>query len=142
MKAISLLQPWASLVIMGVKTIETRSWNTKYRGKILIHASLGKTGSIFASSGWFKKYIPHFKELPFGAIIGSVNVVDVILIEDLGMKDDLINKLTKEEKAFGDYTSGRYAWLLSDPKPLKVPVKARGMLSIWEYPDQLIKGVK
>lgn len=39
MKVISLLQPWASLVILGHKKIETRSWNTKYRGDLLIHAS-------------------------------------------------------------------------------------------------------
>jgi len=53
MKAISLLQPWATLVVTGVKTIETRSWGTKYRGPILIHASQGKAGSIFTSLLFF-----------------------------------------------------------------------------------------
>ncbi len=57
MKAISLLQPWATLVMMGVKTIETRNLGTKYQGPILMHASQGKAGSIFASESLFKNRI-------------------------------------------------------------------------------------
>jgi hypothetical protein len=136
MKAISLLQPWASLVVMGVKTIETRSWGTKYRGPILIHASIGKAGNIFADELLFKKYIPDFKQLPFGAIIGQVTITNVIRIESLNLTDDLINKLTMEEKAFGDYTEGRYAWLLEDYIKFKTPIPARGTLNIWEYPAE------
>ncbi len=65
MKTLSLLQPWATLVVMGVKQIETRSWRTDYRGPLLIHASKGKAGEIFAQDAPFKKYIPNFKQLPF-----------------------------------------------------------------------------
>lgn len=137
MKAISLLQPWASLVVMGIKTIETRSWGTKYRGPILIHASQGKAGSIFAEERAFKKYIPHFKNLPFGAIIGQATITDVIRIENLNLPEELINRLTMEEKAFGDYSEGRYAWILSDHIQFKNPIPARGTLSIWEYPGGL-----
>ena len=139
MKAISLLQPWAALVVMGVKKIETRNWATKHRGTILIHASQGKAGSIFASEPPFKKYIPDFKKLPFGAIIGEATITDVIRIEDLEMPDELINHLTMEEKAFGDYTKGRYAWILEDHKQFNKPIPARGTLSIWEYPDENLR---
>lgn len=142
MKAISLLQPWASLVVMGVKTIETRSWGTKYRGPILIHASKGKAGNIFAEEPAFKKYIKDFKTLPFGAIIGQAIITDVIRIENLHLPDKLINKLTMEEKAFGDYTEGRYAWLLEEHKKFDTPIPARGTLSIWEYPDKNISFLK
>lgn len=83
MKAISLLQPWASLVVMGVKKIETRSWSTPYRGTILIHASQGKAGSIFVRDPPFSKYIPDFKALPFGAIIGEVTLTAILRVEDL-----------------------------------------------------------
>lgn len=138
MKAISLLQPWASLVVMGVKTIETRSWGTKYRGPILIHASKGKAGNIFAEEPAFKKYIKDFKRLPFGAIIGHATIKDVIRIENLYLPDELINKLTMEEKAFGDYSEGRYAWLLEEHYEFEIPIPARGTLSIWEYPDENI----
>jgi activating signal cointegrator 1 len=60
MKAISLLQPWATLVVMGVKTIETRSWQTPHRGELLIHASLGKKGQVLCSQPHFNKYIKDF----------------------------------------------------------------------------------
>ncbi len=69
MKALSLLQPWATLVVIGVKQIETRSWSTAYRGPLLIHASKGKAGKIFAHEPPFKKYIPDFKQLLFGFIM-------------------------------------------------------------------------
>lgn len=133
MKALSLLQPWATLVVIGVKTIETRSWGTKYRGPILIHASQGKAGSIFASEPPFKKYIHEFKKLPFGSIIGQATITNVIRVEDLGMNVELINRLTMEEKAFGDYSEGRYAWILEDAVQFDNPIPARGTLSIWEY---------
>lgn len=133
MKAISLLQPWATLVVMGIKTIETRGWGTKYRGPILIHASMGKAGSIFATETPFKKYIPDFSKLPFGAIIGQATITDVTRVENLGMNDELINRLTMEEKAFGDYSEGRYAWILEEPVEFDQPIPARGTLSIWEY---------
>ncbi len=138
MKAISLLQPWASLVVMGVKTIETRSWATSHRGEILIHASQGKAGSIFANEPLFKKYIVDFKKLDFGAIIGKAVIIDVIRIDKLEYSDAIMNRLTMEEKAFGDYSEGRYAWILNDFEKFKNPIAARGTLSIWEYPGDLL----
>lgn len=121
---------------MGIKTIETRSWGIQYRGPILIHASQGKAGNIFADEIPFKKFIPDFRKLPFGAIIGQATISDVLKVETLGMTDELINRLTMEEKAFGDYSEGRYAWILQDPKQFNKPVPARGTLSIREYPDE------
>ena len=114
MKALSLLQPWASLVLIGVKEIETRSWSTSYRGPLLIHSSKGKAGEIFADELPFKKYITDFKNLPFGYIVGKVTLTDVIRI-GTGLlsyaNDETLNKLSMEEKAFGDYSPGRFAWL-------------------------------
>src|SRR4051812_45890081 len=108
MKALSLLQPWANLVVMGVKTIETRSWTTAYRGELLIHASLGKAGALLSSGAPFKNYIPSFDSLPFGAIIGQVSLVNVHRLDRLGMNETVINRLTMEERAFGDYSGNRY----------------------------------
>ena len=47
-----------------------------------------------------------------------------------------MNRLTMEEKAFGDYTEERYAWLLEDFIQFEKPIPAKGMLSIWECPDE------
>lgn len=92
MKAISLLQPWASLVVMGAKKIETRSWNTKYRGELLIHASAGKTKEGRNLAKYNSDFYDALKteydvfglyDLPFGAIIGKVNLIDTVLIQTL-----------------------------------------------------------
>lgn len=133
MKALSLLQPWATLVVIGAKKIETRSWQTQHRGKLLIHASTGKAGSIFVNELPFKKYIEDFNKLPFGAIIGMVSLIDIVRTEELFLDDTEMNKLTMEEKAFGDYSSGRFAWILEYPVQFATSIPARGSLRLWNY---------
>ena len=143
MKTLSLLQPWATLVVMGVKQIETRSWSPAHRGPLLIHASKGKAGEIFAHEQPFKKYIPDFSKLPFGYIIGRVTLVDVVRIGTGSLfhtNDEMMNRLTMEEKAFGDYTDGRFAWMLQDAVEFKQPIGARGSLNLWEFDGKLIDG--
>jgi hypothetical protein len=145
MKVLSLLQPWASLVVMGVKQIETRSWSTAYRGPLLIHSSKGKAGEIFAHEPPFKKYIPDFKQLPFGYIIGKVILTDVVRIATGTLflaNDKVMNKLTMEERAFGDYTPARFAWILEEPVAFKKPVAARGSLTLWEFDERFIEAEK
>ncbi|HEV7333402.1 MAG TPA: ASCH domain-containing protein [Flavisolibacter sp.] len=136
MKTISLLQPWASMVIMGVKTIETRSWQTAYRGPLLIHASKGIKGSILCNKQPIRNYITDFNELPFGAIIGSVTLKEIIPVEKLHLPAASIAALTLEEKAFGNDTKGRYAWILTDPVPMESPIRIGGTLGLWDYYPQ------
>lgn len=131
MYVLSLLQPWATLVVIGAKTIETRSWSTRHRGPLFIHASQGKAGEIFAEDPLFKKYIPQFNALPFGKIIGSVHLEKILRTEDFDLNDSAMNALTLEEKAFGDYHSGRFGWLLSDAVEFQNAIPARGMPGLW-----------
>ncbi len=132
MTVISLLQPWASLVVMGHKTIETRSWSTAYRGQLLIHASKGTAGLVFCNEPVFKKYLNNI-QLPTGAIIGEVTLHNIVQITDLSMDDEKLNELTLEEKVFGDYTIGRYAWILKNALPIDPPVPARGLPGLWQF---------
>ncbi len=133
MKTLSLLQPWASLVVLGHKTIETRSWSTAHRGELLIHASLGKKAGLIVNEDPFRKYIPEFTRLPFGAIIGRVILEDLIRVEDLLMSPAKINRLSLEERAFGDYGAGRWAWILSEAEEFEKPIPIKGTLGLWEY---------
>jgi hypothetical protein len=126
---------------MGIKKIETRSWNTTHRGTLLIHASKGKAGSILAEEYPFKKHIQEFNKLPFGAIIGQVTLIDVVRTEELGMTDERINNLTLEEKAFGDYTSGRYAWMLEEAVMFKNFFDAHGSMHLWNCPLRLMEDI-
>lgn len=136
MKTVSLLQPWALLVIMGIKTIETRSWQTAYRGPLLIHASKGKKGSILCRQLPFRNYITDFNALPFGAIIGSVTLKEIVPVERVHLSAAAMATLTLEEKAFGDDTKGRYAWFLTDPVLIENPIHIGGTLGLWEYYPQ------
>jgi activating signal cointegrator 1 len=132
-KALSLLQPWASLVVMGLKKIETRSWQTAHRGPLLIHASLGKKGKVLANELPFSKYIADFDALPFGAIIGQVELEDILPVEHLFYSAEKLAALTLEEKAFGDYTRGRYAWMFSEPVMFDEMIPVKGGLGIWTF---------
>lgn len=128
MKALTIQQPWASLVIAGAKTYETRSWSTKHRSELLIHAGarfpepaqlLCKREPFFSCLGGRS-----FADLPLGHIIGSVEIVDCVRVEDL-------TNIDPREEAFGDYRPGRWAWLLRNPSPLK-HFHARGMPGLFE----------
>lgn len=155
MKAITLTQPWATLVAIGAKQIETRSWATHYRGPLAIHAAagLGPVGGrrglvelICASPFWETitgaGYCgPHPRQLPLGAIVATCELRSVRPIgrEQNGdatiLADDMLSftPIFGNELAFGDYSPGRYAWLLADVKPLAEPIPARGALGLWEW---------
>lgn len=156
MKVISLLQPWASLVVMGHKRIETRSWNTSYRGEVLIHASLGKRYSkapftiscreLCYKTPFIKFIHPgSYDELPFGAIIGSVNLDETVDTETINAFPFTLggyHDLTEQERAFGDYSQRRYGWYLSNPVKFEVPTPAKGSLSIWNFDESLLINFK
>lgn len=133
MLTLSLMQPWASLIVMGIKTIETRRWQTSHRGPMLIHASQRKAGALVAAELPIAKHIPHFNQLPFGAIIGQVNLTAIRLINNLHLPVTEIARQSLELNAFGDETYNRYAWLLEDAVSFTQPVPARGHLHLWEY---------
>lgn len=143
MKAITIIQPWASLIALGEKKIETRSWRTKYRGPILIHAGKSVDHEICKTTPFSATLIDNGiifqKDMPTGVIIAKAEIVDCIGI-DLGtdppnrvayMKNG--KKVTGNEFSFGDYSPGRYAWILDNIEPLKEPIPAKGQLSLWEF---------
>jgi hypothetical protein len=127
MKALTLTQPWATAVAMGMKRIETRSWGTSYRGDIAIHAAKGfpKDARSFASLAWHKYGMPVPSHLPLGAIIAVVNLVDCIAT------DEVKYDISEQERTWGDYHSGRSAWLFDRLRVLDTPIPCKGALSLW-----------
>jgi len=144
MKAITLWQPWASLVATREKKIETRSWSTNYRGKLAIHAAMLNPYKAIKSipdsiitkmrKALKEKGIltpsTDFRVLPVGCIIATANLVDCHEIT-YSFRCSKIN--FTDEEYFGDYTPGRYAWILEDIQPLEEPIPAKGMQKLWNW---------
>ena len=146
MKTITLWQPWASLIAIGEKRIETRSWDTDYRGPLAIHAGQHWDGQMvrlcktepFAGvlgtaglcergprGGWRTS-------LPFGAIVATCTLVGCYEIAGPYVDIYRRNYAAEHEYDFGDYTHGRYAWVLTDVVALPEPVPARGRQGLWD----------
>ena len=122
MKALTLIQPWALLIMDGRKTVETRSWETKYHGLLAIHA--GASADIMSCLRF--GYDP--KTIIRGAVLGTVRLVRCVQFPSPLVKID----------EYGDFTSGRFGWILADVKPFKEPIKAKGMLGLWNWEDKNI----
>lgn len=131
--ALSLTEPWAFLTIIPAKKIETRSWATQYRGKLAIHAA--KTFPRDARwqchqepfmSTLIAAGIRSLSDLPLGMVIGTVDLVGCIPTTEVG-------DISDQERAFGNYDEGRFAWLFENAQALPEPVPARGKLGLWRW---------
>ena len=133
MRAITLMQPWATLVAIGAKRWETRSWPTRYRGPIAIHSSK-------EWPPWARECarLPAFAEalaghrMPCGAVVALAELTDCRVNEE-----HTADELGQPESEFGDFTPGRYRFRLDKVRPLQNPIKARGRLSIWQVSAEL-----
>lgn len=153
MKALTIKQPWASLIVEGIKDIENRTWKTKYRGRIYIHASqkpvpfngmsnginftLDQKREIFkihpTSEG---RYPDIMSKYITSAIIGEVDIVDCVLnapsiwadkMEYYTCPESGIKVLHKDQKYV-------WNWVLANPVKYDNPIlDIKGKLSFWEY---------
>jgi hypothetical protein len=128
MKVLSLTQPWATLVVIGAKKFETRSWKTDYRGELWIHASKGfpRWAQDLCGTKVFTIALSREK-LPCGMIIGKV------FLEGCQHTEMVAKHLSEQEMAFGDYTPGRWAWQLAGAEQFAEPIPAKGSLGLWEF---------
>lgn len=142
MKAISLLNPWAMLVAIGEKRYETRSWATSYRGRLYVHASKGFPGDcailcdqhVFASALGDAGY-GSWRSLPCGVLLASVDLVGCCRVESVR------DRLTAQERAFGDYSDGRFAWVFENVQRLPEPIPAKGSLGLWTISPETAVGI-
>lgn len=125
MKVLTIKQPWATLIMQGNKRYEFRSWQTKYRGELLIHAGKGIDKEAMKR---LAKYIP--KDMPTGKILGKVKLVDCIRCDD-----DFKEKCLKENKEVYAKSTfvEKFAWKLENVEVFDEPIEAKGKLSLWEY---------
>lgn len=135
-KALTLTQPWATLVALGIKRIETRGWRTEYRGPLLIHAGKGMPAEAedfaVALHGRIPQTLPVAAgDLPRGVIIAKVRLWRIESTYGAVANGDADD----DERELGDYGPGRWAWLLDQVELIDPPVPWRGALNLWEGPD-------
>lgn len=156
MKTLSFTQPWGTLVVSGAKRVETRSWSTPYRGWLLIHASKAFPredqdliwSEPFESAVKRALHVPLWsprdvvKIVPRGAIIGAARLRGCYRI---GPREfwppagsELDQLLTPTEREFGNYESGRWAWVLGNAWALSEPIPSRGALGLWDAPEDVL----
>ena len=135
-KGLSLIQPWGSGVIREFKRYETRSWHTKYRGLVAIHAS--KTMPGWAKrlhekeGGIFRETLNcPWDELPLGAILGVVELIGCYRTETI-LK---VREISPQEQDYGDWTEGRFCWEFRNVMPLQYPIEINGALQLWKLPE-------
>lgn len=154
MKTISLWTLWAMLIAYGHKKIETRSWPAP-KGLIGQRIAIHATKSM---PGWVKKLLRGFAGLlkieyegswlqqlergigPFGKVVATAKLVgcEKIISNEKYHRIACLESgrdVTDPEYYFGDYTPGRYAWILEDIQPLPEPVPAKGMQGLWEWKE-------
>lgn len=134
-KALSLTQPWATLVALGEKKIETRSWQPRHRGPIAIHAAKGMTQADYSicrtqpfSTALRKHGIEHIADLPRGAILATARLTACVTAPAA-----IQPKQGSWEWTFGDFTAGRWLWVLEDIVALERPIAAKGMQGLWDW---------
>lgn len=153
MKGLTLSQPWATLVAVGAKKLETRNWRTSYRGPLAIHAGKGLGGiqrpdggpgreedlAALIATEPFRTALQEVSiyeaaELPRGQIVAvcsleAILTTDVYRIAPVGPRN--------WEAAFGNFAAGRYAWVLRDVVEVQETLPA-GTVSdyrgLWDVP--------
>jgi hypothetical protein len=132
MKAISLWQPWATLIAIGAKHFETRSWDTDYRGPLAIHAAKRRVSTSKLNPAIVRTLlnagINSTGQLPYGCIVCTVDLVDVLYTEEARK----CSFWHEKEIYFGDYAPGRYAWRLDNLRLID-NIPAKGSQGFWEW---------
>lgn len=165
MKAISIWQPWASAIAVGSKRIETRSWETSYRGSLLIHASKrcnkGEILSLKSNWTWCGVLRPlglgmggdvdPESVLPFGAIVAIANLVDCRRTDRFRLHEINAPQYPAGERSelyswtegmLGDFGLGRFGWMLDDVRRIDPVIPFRGAQGLFDVPWEAIKGAQ
>lgn len=115
-KALSIRQPWASLIVAGIKDVENRTRATKHRGPVLIHAAK----SFDLALGYLPEGLLNtsIRDLPHSAIIGQADLVDCVQGHPSSWAEE-----------------DEWHWVLANPKAFDTPVPYPGRLGLFDAPD-------
>jgi len=134
-KAISLWQPWASLWLSPRKIHETRHWQTPHRGWLLVHAAKHRSAVVSAPLREIleRQFGARWEiELPRGAIIGRVELLDCIATDSFP-----ISHCTTPDYFCGDFSNGRYGWKRGAFEVFADPIPYRGQQSMFDVHGEM-----
>ena len=146
-KCLTLTDPWAELIALGVKKLETRSWPTDYRGPLAIHVSSTFPAEAeelcdeepFTTAlydGGFQKHqlsgrrTRNAWKFPLGCVVAVAWLEDVYQLPSLLFHEQLP---TEPELSFGNYAPGRFVWSLPMVYKPSSPIRASGTLGLWDW---------
>ncbi len=130
MKVITIKQPFASLIIAGLKEYEFRTWKTNYRGPILIHAGKG------IDKNAMKKYEQFHLEYPTGYILGIADLTDCIKIDEEAKTMLKKKKSIVYENQINNKENNYYGFKLENIQTIE-PIYINGQLGLWNYNDKI-----
>lgn len=122
MKALTICQPYPHLILTGEKPVENRTWSTRFRGPLLIHA--GK------SRDWLDEGDEQRYPLIFGAIVGMVEMIDCMHVTTL----QRLNASLRHNH----HVSGPWCFVLKNPVRFETPIPYKGQQGFFEVPDNII----
>lgn len=128
-KCITVKQPWASLIVHGIKDIENRTWKTNFRGRVLVHSSMKIADYDFTQPQYqrlgelhIRRSYDHELKLKTGLILGSVEIVDCVINHPSIWAEKTI-----------DGNKPIYNWVLANPILFDKLIPAKGKLSFWDF---------
>ena len=140
MKLLSIWEPWATLMAIGEKKIETRSWSTAYRGWVAIHASKGglckrDLCAVYSKEPFYSTLMHRNPKLGFGCIIA------VGYLDSCHRTEDAHIVHGGKEHAFGNYAPGRFAWRFLRMKQLETPIPFKAAQGLINVPIQTMEQI-
>ena len=140
LRALSLWQPVATLLVAGVIRSETRPWRPKQLGLLALHAGKSRDGRVWAEGRHHRKALDElglsFGELPFGAVVG------VAELWDLQHTDRWEPRSAHRDWLYMDFPRGLWVWRLRDAQLLREPVPTPGRQSTWTLPPDVAAAVR
>lgn len=156
-RGLTLYQPWAQAIALGLKRLETRAYKVSWRGLLLIHASAVKSGKVreaiangpawrhLREAGEWRNYL----ELPAASVVAVARLDEVLHVPTAGWSDEALAMVSRVdlnaariERDLGDFSPGRRAWRLADVVKLERPVKCRGAQGLWFVSPDVLEQVR
>ena len=139
-RSLTMTDPWGTLVALGAKRIETRSWSTPHRGPLAIHVAKSlptwalaccdepSFRQVLEAGGY--RFRPERGHNPWGLPLG--HIVAVVWLDEVQRITSTF-QVSEPERSFGQFTPGRSAWMFTQVYRLAAPLPARGALGVWEW---------